>query len=63
MKFTLKQANYIISYIFFGIIVFLLGFTADKLSPAYALFFLQILQLANLWVYWKLFKHDKIKSS
>ncbi len=45
--------------LFFGLVAFLLGFTADKLSPAMAILLLQGFQLSNLVVYMKLFKSHK----
>lgn len=45
--------------LFFGIVAFLLGLAADLLSPAKAIFLLQVFQLANLFLYWKLFHHEK----
>jgi hypothetical protein len=49
--------------LFFGILAFILGFTADKLSPAKAILILQIFQIGNLFIYWKLFKHDRVTTS
>jgi len=43
--------------IFFGFMAFLLGFVADKITPAKAFLVLQIFQIGNLWFYWKLFGH------
>ena len=45
--------------IFFGILAFLLGFLADSFSPARALLILQIVQIGNLLIYWKLFRHER----
>ena len=56
---TMGSLNSFAGSIFFGIVAFCLGFTADKMSPAKALLILQLFQLINLFVYWKLFKHDK----
>lgn len=42
--------------IFFGIVAFLLGFIADKLSPAMAIFSMQVFQLSNAYIYWRLSK-------
>lgn len=43
--------------IFFGFMAILLGFVADKITPAKAFLVLQIFQIGNLWFYWKLFGH------
>ena len=56
---TMGSLNSFAGSIFFGIIAFTLGFVADKLTPATALLLLQIFQIGNLFIYWKLFKHDK----
>lgn len=45
--------------IFMGIVSFILGFTADKLSPAHAFLILQVFQFTNLWIYTKLFRQYK----
>lgn len=58
---TMGSLNSFAGSIFFGVFALILGLTADKLSPAHALFFLQIVQLANLWVYWKLFRKNRKK--
>lgn len=56
---TMGSLNSFAGSIFFGIIAILLGFTADHLSPSRAFLLLQIFQLFNLWMYWKLFRHYK----
>lgn len=56
---TMGSLNSFAGSILFGILAFLLGFLADKVSPARALLILQICQIGNLWIYWKLFKHHK----
>ncbi len=53
---TMSSLNSFAGSIFFGIIAFLLGLTADKFTPATALLFLQVFQFANLIIYWKLLK-------
>lgn len=58
---TMGSLNSFAGSIFFGILAFLLGFVADKISPAKAFLILQIFQIGNLWFYWKLFKHYKRK--
>lgn len=45
--------------IFFGITAIILGIVADKLSPAKALLIMEILQFSVLWLYLKLFRHEK----
>ena len=54
---TMGSLNSFAGSIFFGIVAFVLGSVADSLSPARALFLLQVFQIGNLWIYWKLFKH------
>lgn len=54
---TMGSLNSFAGSIFFGIVSFFLGFIADSVSPARALLVLQIFQIGNLWIYWKLFKH------
>lgn len=45
--------------IFFGLVAFSLGFTADKLSPAMAILILQGFQLSNLFVFYRFSKLHK----
>lgn len=54
---TMGSLNSLAGSIFFGIVAFLLGFVADKITPAKAFMTLQIMQLINLWFYIKLFKN------
>jgi MFS family permease len=54
---TMGSLNSFAGSIFFGIFAFLLGFTADQISPANALLIINILLFINIWIYWKLFKH------
>ena len=56
---TMGSLNSFAGSIAFGILAFFLGFLADKISPARALLILQIFQIGNLFLYWKLFKHDR----
>jgi len=56
---TMGSLNSFAGSIFFGILAFLLGFLADKVSPSKAFLTLQVVQFINLYFYWKLFKHDK----
>jgi len=53
---TMGSLNSFAGSLFFGIVAFLLGFAADKLTPAYAILILQAFQLINLLVYVKLFR-------
>ena len=53
---TMGSLNSFLGSIFFGIVAFLLGFVADKLTPAIAILILQGFQLSNLLIYLKLFK-------
>jgi len=57
---TMGSLNSFAGSIFFGIVAFLLGLTADKITPAKAYLLMQGFQFINLWFYWKLFKHEKI---
>jgi len=54
---TMGSLNSFAGSIFFGFVAFMLGFIADKLSPAQAIILLQAFQLVNIVIYWKLFKH------
>lgn len=54
---TMGSLNSFAGSLFFGIVAFSLGFVADQLTPARALLILQAFMLANLFVYWKLFRH------
>jgi MFS family permease len=54
---TMSSLNSLAGSLFFGVVSLFLGFTADSLSPARALLFMQIFQIVNLFIYWKLFKH------
>lgn len=58
---TMGSLNAFAGSISFGIIAFLLGLTADSLSPAKAILLLQIFQIGNIFIYWKLFKHNTSK--
>ncbi len=53
---TMSSLNSFAGNIFFGIVAFFIGFSADKLSPAMALLFLQVFQVTNIFIYVKLFK-------
>lgn len=54
---TMGSLNSFAGSIIFAILAFLLGLLADKVNPANALLTLQILQIGNLWLYWKLFRN------
>ncbi|MEN9328180.1 MAG: hypothetical protein RI947_988 [Candidatus Parcubacteria bacterium] len=54
---TMGSLNSFAGSIFFGLVAFMLGFVADKLTPARAILLLQAFQLVNIGIYWKLFKH------
>lgn len=56
---TMGSLDSFVGSLFFGLVAFLLGFTADKLSPAMAILLLQGFQLSNLVVYIKLFKSHR----
>lgn len=59
---TMGSLNSLAGSIVFGIIAIILGVLADTLSPAHALLILQIFQIGNLYLYWKVFKHEKTKT-
>ena len=59
---TMGSLNSFAGSIFFGILAFLLGFVADKISLSKAFLSLQFLQFINLYFYWKLFRHDKMNN-
>jgi len=54
---TMGSLNSFAGSIMFGIIAFILGLVADLLSPARAILIFQILQITNIFLYFKLFKH------
>ena len=54
---TMSSLNSFAGSIFFGIIAFLIGFLADKFSPAQAILIFQVFQLSLLYIYWRLFKY------
>ena len=56
---TMGSLNSFAGSILFGIIAFIVGFAADKISPAKALMALNIIQFINLWLYFKVFNIDK----
>lgn len=57
---TMGSLNSFAGSIVFGVIAIALGFLADKISPSHAFVVLQVFQLGNLWLYWKVFKHDSL---
>ncbi len=56
---TMGSLNSFAGSIFFGVVAFLLGFVADTVSPGRALLTLQVVQIVNLFIYWKLFRHTE----
>jgi len=52
---TMGSLNSFAGSIVFGVLAFILGFVADKVTPSKALLTLQFFQIINLWFYWKLF--------
>lgn len=56
---TMGSLNSFAGNIVFGVMAFLLGLVADKISPSRAFLGLQLFQLINLWFYWRLFKHKE----
>lgn len=59
---TMGSLNSFAGSIVFGIIAITLGALADRISPSHAFVVLQIFQLGNLYLYWKVFKHDRATS-
>lgn len=55
---TMGSLNSFAGSIFFGIVSFILGYTADQLSPGKALLILQICLLPVMFIYWILFKDN-----
>jgi len=45
--------------LFFGLFAVMLGLFADKIGPIRALLAAHILLLTLIWLYWKVFDHDK----
>jgi len=56
---TMASLNAFAGSIFFAVVAIILGFVADFLTPAKALFFLQFFHLTAIFFYWKLFKFHK----
>jgi MFS family permease len=56
---TMGSLNSFAGSIFFGVVAFLLGLTADKLTPAQAILFLQAFQVINIVLYWRLFRDHR----
>ncbi len=54
---TMGSLNSFAGSIFFGIISILLGILADNFSPSQALLLIQLCQITNIIIYWKLFHH------
>lgn len=59
---TMGSINSFAGSIFFGIVATTLGFIADKISPATALLVFQLILIPVLWLYLKIFKHEKTES-
>lgn len=53
---TMGSLNSLFKSLFFGIVSVLLGFTADKLTPAIAILIAQIVLVPTVWINWKLLK-------
>lgn len=56
---TMGSLNSFAGSIMFGILAIILGYVADKITPAKALLVLNLFQIVNLYLYWKVFKNDK----
>ncbi|NMC36323.1 MFS transporter [Candidatus Beckwithbacteria bacterium] len=56
---TLSSINSLLGSLAFGIISVLVGLIADKLNPRSTLLILQIFLLIPMFIYWRIFKHDK----
>jgi MFS family permease len=56
---TMGSLNSFAGSIVFGIVAIIVGALADKISPSHAFIVLQLFQLGNLFLYWKVFKSDK----
>lgn len=54
---TMGSLNSFVGSIFFGIVAYVLGATADVLSPARALLYLHLLRIPTIFLYWLLFRH------
>jgi hypothetical protein len=56
---TMSSLNSFAGSLFFGILVYLIGFLADKFDPRNALLLLQIGSLSVLYILWRLFKQNR----
>jgi len=57
---TMGSLNSLFGSIAFAFVSFLLGLFADKIGPAKALLIIQFISFIILYIYWKLFKSNKI---
>lgn len=56
---TMGSLNSFGGSLFFGFAALLLGFIADRVSPARAILGIQLVSLTIPWLYWKLYNHTK----
>lgn len=56
---TMSSLNSLASSIVFSLFSIFLGFIADIIGPRYALLFTTFLGLSSIWLYYKIFSHDK----
>jgi MFS family permease len=56
---TLGSINSLLASISFAIVSFILGFTADQIGPVKALLLINLVLFFPLYLYWKIFTHNK----
>lgn len=56
---TLGSINSLAASIAFAVVSFALGYVADQIGPIKALIITHVILLLPLWIYWKLFTHNK----
>lgn len=59
---TLGSINSLLASIAFAVVSFLIGYIADKIGPINALLMVNGVLLLPLWIYWKIFKHNRGRS-
>ncbi|MBI3956280.1 MFS transporter [Candidatus Gottesmanbacteria bacterium] len=56
---TLGSINSLAASVAFAAVAFLIGLFADEIGPIKVLLIIQIILLFPLWIYWKIFNHNK----
>lgn len=59
---TLGSINSLAASVAFAAVAFLIGLFADEIGPIKVLLIIQIILVFPLWIYWKIFNHNKTMS-